>query len=96
MTSTVQYFLEHKYRYMSNTKELNQLPVCQALLPKKEEDRSRMKALRYLMFLKENLDNRLCTDGRSQREYMSKEATSFPTVSFKAMMISCATDAWEG
>ena len=58
------------------------------------------ESTQILNVLKEILDNSIkargCTDGRSQREYMSKEATSFPTVSFKAMMISCATDAWEG
>jgi len=72
-------------------------------LPKKKEDMTyneRKKALRYLMFLKEERDGTIkargCADGRSQREYTTKAETSLPTVSLKAMMMSCAIDAREG
>jgi len=59
----------------------------------------RKKALRYLMFLKEKrygtIKARGFADGRPQRVYTSKEDTSSPTISIKAMMLSCAIDAKE-
>jgi len=53
-----------------------------------------------LKFSKEKLDGSIkargCTDGRSQRDYTTKNETSLPTVSLEAMMLSCAIDAKEG
>jgi hypothetical protein len=60
----------------------------------------RKGALRYLMFLKEKRDGlikgRGCADGRPQREYMTKEETSSPTVATEALLLSCVIDAIEG
>ncbi|VEU38525.1 unnamed protein product [Pseudo-nitzschia multistriata] len=58
------------------------------------------KALAYLMFLKEKrcgkIKGRGCADGRKQRNWMSKEDTTSPTVSIQALMLSCMMDAYEG
>ena len=52
------------------------------------------------MFLKEKRDGTIkargCADGRSQREYTTKAETNSPTVSLKAMMMSCVIDSREG
>ena len=57
-------------------------------------------ALSYLMFLKRKRNGKIkargCADGRPQREFISKEESSSPTVSIYALMISCAMDAIEG
>jgi hypothetical protein len=49
-------------------------------------------ALEYLMFLKKK---RGCADGKKQRAYTSKEDASSPTVSIKALLLSCVIDAKE-
>jgi len=58
------------------------------------------KAYWYLMFLKEkchgSIQARVCTDGRSQRDYTTKAEISLPTVSLEAMMLSGTIDAKEG
>jgi hypothetical protein len=60
----------------------------------------RKGALRYLMFLKEKrcgkIKGRGCADGRSQREYMSKQKTSSPTVATEVLILTCVIDAIEG
>jgi hypothetical protein len=60
----------------------------------------RQRALRYLMFIKEERDGavkvRGCTDGRPQWQYTYKEDLSSPMVSLEAMMMSCCIDAKEG
>jgi hypothetical protein len=59
----------------------------------------RKGALRYLMFLKEKrcgmIKGRGCADGRSQRDYMTKQETSSPTVATEALMLTCVIDAVE-
>ena len=54
----------------------------------------------YLMFLKRKrcgkIKARGCADGRPQREYLSKDESSSPTVSIYALMTSCLMDAIEG
>ena len=59
-----------------------------------------VNALSYLMFLKRKrtgaVKARGCADGRSQREFISKEESSFPTVSTYALFITCTMDAMEG
>jgi hypothetical protein len=54
-------------------------------------------ALSYLMFLKRKRNGdvkaRGCADGRPQREYISKDESSSPTVSIYALMASCLMDA---
>jgi hypothetical protein len=51
------------------------------------------------MFLKEKrcgtIKGRGCADGRPQRDYMSKEDTSSPTVATEALILSCLIDAIE-
>jgi hypothetical protein len=62
--------------------------------------KERHGALCYLMFLKEKrcgkIKGRGCADGRKQREYMTKEETSSPTVAIESVMLSCMIDAHEG
>ena len=57
----------------------------------------RKRALGYLMFLKrkrsEKMKERGCADGRPQRDYITKEESSLPTVSLYALMGSCVMDA---
>jgi hypothetical protein len=57
-------------------------------------------ALSYLMFLKRKCDGtveaRGCADGWPQREYISKDDSSLPTVSIYALMASCLMDAIDG
>ena len=52
----------------------------------------RIRALKYLMYLKEMKDrkvtNRGCTDGRSQRVYTNKTKTSSPTTALTAIMLT--------
>ena len=55
----------------------------------------------YLIFLKPKNDEvRIkgigCTDGKNQRNWISKEDTSSPTVSTKSLMLSCMIDEMEG
>jgi hypothetical protein len=49
-------------------------------------------ALRYLMFLKEKrcgtIKGRGCADGWKQRDYMTKQETSSPTVATEALLLS--------
>ena len=57
-------------------------------------------AISYLMFLKRMIIGAIkargCNDGRTQREFMSKEESSSPTLSTYALFISCVIDAMEG
>jgi hypothetical protein len=59
----------------------------------------RKGALRYLMFLKEKrcgtVKGRGCADGRKQRDYVTKQETSSPTVPTEALLLSCVIDAFE-
>jgi hypothetical protein len=59
----------------------------------------RYEALNYLMFLKRTrcgkIKARGCAHGRPQREYISKDESSSPTVSIYALMTSCLMDAIE-
>jgi hypothetical protein len=60
----------------------------------------RYEALNYLMFLKSKrcgkIKARGCADGRPQREYITKDESSSPTISIYALMTSCLMDAIEG
>jgi hypothetical protein len=83
--------------------ELQQLYYRDMMRPLNKYDLTpaeRKGALRYLMFLKEKrcgtIKGRGCADGRSQREYMSKEETSSPTVATEALILTCVIDAMEG
>jgi len=61
--------------------------ICKASLP-------------YLMLLKRKrcrkIKGRGCADGRKQREFISREEASSPTVSTHALMATCLIDAIEG
>ena len=52
------------------------------------------------MFLKRKRSGKMkgrgCADGRPQREYITKEESSSPTVSLYALMGSCLMDAIDG
>ena len=85
------------------TKELQQLHDREVLEPKHPNEltkEQRVRALSYLMFLKMKrngtIKGRGCADGRKQREWMSKEDTTSPTISNEALMLSCMIDAMEG
>ena len=58
------------------------------------------KALVYLMFLKCKWSGKVkaleCADRRPQREYLSKDDSSSPTVSIYALMAQCVMGAMEG
>ena len=60
----------------------------------------RKASLPYLMFLKQKrcgkIKARGCADGRKQREFISKEKASSPTVATHALMETCLIDAIEG
>jgi hypothetical protein len=70
------------------------------LKPPEVNKKIRYKALNYLMFHKRKrcgkIKARGCADGRPQREYISKDESSSPTVSIYALMTSCLMDAIEG
>ena len=73
------------------------------ITPKKITDLTEQqikRALPYLMFLKRKrcvkIKARGCANGRSQRDYISKEEASSPTVNLHALMLSCVIDAIEG
>ena len=59
----------------------------------------RKQALGYLMFLKRKRSGKMkgrgCANGRPQREYITKEESSLPTVSLYALMGSCLMDAMD-
>ena len=54
------------------------------------------KALGYLMFLKRKQSGKMkakgCVDGRPQRQYITKEKSSSPTVLLYALIGSCFMD----
>jgi len=60
----------------------------------------RKYALNYLMFLKRKqtgqVKGRGCADGRKQREYISKEDATSPTVAIEAVFLTAMVDAFEG
>jgi hypothetical protein len=89
--------------YQSTVKELRDNLIgrgCIDVLTEKETTWDmRKEALSYLMFLKQKrcgkLKARGCADGRPQREYITKEESSSPTVSLYALMGSCVMDAMD-
>jgi len=68
-------------------------------MPHEMSHEERRKALRYLMFIKENKDGTIkargYADRRPQRIYTSKVDTSLPAISIEAMILSCAIYAKE-
>jgi hypothetical protein len=90
--------------YEATVKELDDnllgMGAVEMLEPSKVNKEIRYEALNYLMFLKRKrcgkIKARGCADGRPQREYISKDESSSPTVSIYALMTSCLMDAIEG
>ena len=82
--------------------ELQQIHDMDGFTPKhwhqltKEE---RVRALKYLMYLKEKRDGKVkgrgCADGRPQRLYTDKIETSSPTAALTAIMLTCMIDAYK-
>ena len=64
------------------------------------DEKTLPKHQRNLMFLKEKCSGALnvhgCADGRPQRLYKTKHKTSSPTVSLKALFLTCLVDIMEG
>jgi hypothetical protein len=83
--------------YEATVKELDDnllgMGAVQMLKPSEVNNKIRYDALNYLMFLKRKrcgkVKARGCADGRPQREYISKDESSLPTVSIYALMTSC-------
>ena len=90
--------------YEATVKELDDnllgMNAVKMLNPSEVNQHIRYEALNYLMFLKRKrcgkIKARGCADGRPQREYITKEESSSPTVSIYALMTSCLMDAIEG
>jgi hypothetical protein len=90
--------------YEATVKELENnllgMGAVKMLKPSELSKTTRYEALNYLMFLKRKrcgkIKARGCADGRPQREYISKDESSSPTVSIYALMTSCLMDAIEG
>ena len=63
-------------------------------------DEERKRALESLIFLTEKRDGRIkaraCANGSKQREWMSREESSSPTVSLPAVVLTSVIDAHEG
>jgi hypothetical protein len=110
LKSTPQYGLNQGLKefgtpgYEATVKELDDnllgMGAVRMLKPSEVNKNIRYKALNYLMFLKRKrcgkIKARGCADGRPQREYISKDESSSPTVSIYALMTSCLMDAIEG
>ena len=84
-------------------KELKQLHDLNVISPRMPETMTReevKRALPYLMFLKRKRSGKIkgrgCADGRTQREFISKDEASSPTVNLHALFLTCIIDAIEG
>jgi hypothetical protein len=82
--------------------ELKQLHDRKVVEPKTFHDltcKERRDSLLYLMFLKEKrcglIKGHGYADGQKQRDYLTKEETSPPTVAIESVMLSCVIDAKE-
>ena len=84
---------------LKELKQLDDLEVIEPHHPRQLTAGELRKALPYLMFLKRKrcgkIKARGCADGRSQREFISKDEASSPTASLHAIMLSCLVDAIE-
>jgi len=82
--------------------ELTQLDYRSVVEPADATQMTRLQrrnALRYLMYLKQKRCGRIkargCADGWKQRIYKTKDETSSPTLSTKAVFLMCLVDAKE-
>jgi hypothetical protein len=82
--------------YEATVRELDStllgMGAVRMLKPSEMNNNIRFEALNYLMFLKRKrcgkIKTRGCADGRPQREYITKDESSSPTVSIYALMTS--------
>jgi hypothetical protein len=85
---------------LSEIKQLHDRGVIQPKNLDTLSPQHKRKALEYLMFPKKKrcgkIKGRGCADGRKQWVYIAKEEASSPTVSIKALMVSCVIDTKEG
>ena len=67
--------------------------------PRQLTDQQRQRALESLIFITEKRDGRIkaraCANGSKQRNWMSREDTSSPTVSLQSVFLTCAIEAYE-
>jgi hypothetical protein len=90
--------------YEATVKELDDnllgIGAVRMLKPSEINNNIKYEALNYLMFLKRKrcgkVKARGCADGRPQREYITKDESSSPTVSIYALMTSCLMDDIKG
>jgi hypothetical protein len=85
------------------TSEMKQLHFCNTFKPKHWSELSktqRQTVLESHMFLKEKRDDslkgRTVAGGNKQRDYISMEDASSPTVATEAVLLSCIINAEEG
>ena len=83
-------------------KEMRQLhdrDVMKPVYKRSLTPKQRKEALAYLMFLKRKHCGKIkghgCADGRKQRAYITKEESTAPTVSTKAVFLTAVIDAME-
>jgi len=89
--------------YQATVKELDDnllgMGAVRMLKPTDVNRSIRFEALNYLMFLKRKrcgkIKARGCADGRPQREYITKDQSSSPTVANNALFATCLVDAIE-
>jgi hypothetical protein len=82
-------------------KEMLQLHDRRVIKPRKDlTPEQRREALSYFMFLKRkrcgSIKGRGCADGRPQRQYISKEDASSPTIATESVFLTALIDAQEG
>jgi hypothetical protein len=89
--------------YEAATSEMKQLHLRNTFKPrhlKQLSDIQRKTILESHMFLKEKRDGKIkgrtVAGGNKQRDYISKEDASSPTVSTESVLLSCIIDAEEG
>ena len=84
---------------LKELKQLHDREVIEPVDATKLTMEDKKNALAYLMFLKEKrtgeIKGRGCADGRKQREHLTKEETSSPTVAIESVLISGTIDAHE-
>ena len=80
--------------------ELQKLETRKAMEPIDGNEMTREEkrvCLKYLMFLKRKRSGRIkgrgCADGQKNREFITKEDSSAPTISTEALFFTCIIDA---
>ena len=88
--------------YAAVKKKMQQLHDRKVMQPINRKDLSperKREALGYLMFLKKKrcrtIKGQGCADGCKQRAYITKEESTSPTISTKAVFLTAIINAWE-